>query len=53
MKRFIPDEARMQVTLLPECLDDYTTEENPVRVVEVFVDDSTWEPSSSRVSIRL
>jgi transposase len=27
------------MTLLPECLDDYVTEENPVRVVNVFVDE--------------
>lgn len=38
MKRFIEGETRTQVTLLPECLDDYVTEENPVRVVDVFVD---------------
>src|SRR5471030_708413 len=31
MKRFIEGEARTRVTLLPECLDDYVTEENPVR----------------------
>ena len=39
MKRFIEGETRTQVTLLPECLDDYVTEENPVRVVDVFVDE--------------
>lgn len=39
MKRFIEGEARTQVTLLPECPDDYVTEENPVRVVDVFVDE--------------
>ncbi|KEX93577.1 transposase [Pseudomonas putida] len=39
MKRFIEGEARTQVTLLLECLDDYVTEENPVRVVDVFVDE--------------
>lgn len=33
MKRFIEGESRTQVTLLPECLDDYITEENPVRIV--------------------
>ncbi len=37
MKRFIEGEARTQVTLLPECLDDYVTEENPVRVVDDYV----------------
>jgi len=39
MKRFIEGEARTQVTLLPEYLDDYVAEENPVRVVDVFVDE--------------
>src|ERR1700692_2187935 len=38
MKRFIEGEDRTQVTLLPPCLDDYVEAENPVRVVEVFVD---------------
>lgn len=39
MRRFIEGEARTQVTLLPECLDDCVTEENPVQVVDVFVDE--------------
>jgi transposase/ribosome-associated translation inhibitor RaiA len=39
MKRFIQGEDRNQVTLLPECLDDYISEDNPVRVVDVFVDE--------------
>ena len=39
MKRFIEGESRSQVALLPECLDDYIAEENPVRVVDVFVDE--------------
>jgi len=38
MKRFIQGEDRSQTTLLPECLDDYVVEDNPVRVVEAFVD---------------
>jgi transposase len=38
MKRFIEGEDRTQVTLLPECLDDYVEPENPVRVVEAFVE---------------
>ena len=38
MKRFMEREDRTQVTLLPACLDDYVEAENPVRVVEVFVD---------------
>jgi len=38
MKRFIEGEDRTQVTLLPTCLEDYVEAENPVRVVEVFVE---------------
>jgi len=38
MKRFIPAESRTQSTLLPECLDDYVGDDNPVRVVDVFVE---------------
>ncbi|HVC38215.1 MAG TPA: IS1182 family transposase [Gammaproteobacteria bacterium] len=39
MKRFIQGESRTQSTLLPEMLDDYITDTNPVRVVDVFVDE--------------
>src|SRR6202165_590199 len=39
MKRFIEGEDRNQVTLLPECLDDYVAEDNPVRVIDVFIDE--------------
>lgn len=30
-------ECRDQVTLLPECLDDFIGEDNPVRIVDAFV----------------
>jgi transposase len=39
MKRFIEGESRSQITLLPESLDDYISEDNPVRVVEAFIDE--------------
>lgn len=39
MKRFIQGEDRNQATLLPELLDDYVADTNPVRVVDVFVDE--------------
>lgn len=39
MKRFIQGEHRGQCTLLPESLDDYVADTNPVRVVDVFVDE--------------
>ena len=38
MKRFVQGEGRSQGTLLPEVLDDYVTENNAVRVIDVFVD---------------
>jgi len=39
MKRFIEGEDRGQGTLLPELLDDYVAENNPVRIVDAFVDE--------------
>src|ERR1700722_14969007 len=39
MKRFIEGEDRSQSTLFPEQLDDYIAEDNPVRVIDVFVDE--------------
>jgi transposase len=39
MKRFVEGADRSQVTLLPECLDDYIAEDNPVRVVDAFVEE--------------
>lgn len=37
MARFVEGEDRSQVALLPECLDDFVAEDNPVRVVDAFV----------------
>jgi transposase len=39
MRRFIDGEDRRQQTLLPHCLEDYVSQENPVRVIEVFIDE--------------
>ena len=39
MKRFVEGEDRRQATLLPEYLDDYVSEENAVRVIDVFVEE--------------
>ena len=39
MHRFIDGEDRMQPALLPHCLEDYVDEENPVRVIEVFINE--------------
>ena len=38
MTRYIEGWDRRQALLLPECMDDYVDENNPVRVVEAFVD---------------
>jgi transposase len=38
MKRFIEGDNRQQITLLPESLDEYIDAENPVRIVDMFVD---------------
>ena len=39
MKRFIEGESRSQSTMFPEYLEDYVAEDNPVRVIDVFVDE--------------
>ncbi len=39
MKRFVEGVDRAQATLLPECLEDWIDEDNPVRVIDVFVDE--------------
>src|ERR1700761_5197458 len=39
MKRFVEGDDRKQVALLPECVDDYIGQDNPVRIVDVFVDE--------------
>ena len=38
MKRFIQSIDRSQITLFPEQLEGYVAEDNPVRVVDVFVE---------------
>ncbi len=38
MKRFIEGADRSQITLFPDRLEDYIAEDNPVRVVDAFVD---------------
>src|ERR671924_513754 len=38
MRRFVEEADRGQWTLLPECLDDFIDESNPVRVIDAFID---------------
>ena len=39
MARFVVGDDRSQSTLFPERLDDYLAEDNPVRAIDVFVDE--------------
>src|SRR5476651_2281157 len=39
MRRFVEGADRSQSTLFPECLEDWIGEDNPVRVIDVFVDE--------------
>ena len=39
MKRYVEGEARSQATLFPDTLEDYIAEDNPVRIVDAFVDE--------------
>src|SRR6202011_1753122 len=39
MRRFVEGADREQITLFPECLQDWIDEDNPVRVIDAFVDE--------------
>jgi hypothetical protein len=39
MGRFVEGADRSQTTLLPECLDDFIAEDNPVRIIDAFVEE--------------
>lgn len=39
MTHLIKGHGRHQVTLFPEVLDDFVAEDNPARVIDVFVDE--------------
>ena len=39
MAGFIEGKGRREQLLLPDCLEDYVSEDNPVRVVDVFIDE--------------
>jgi transposase len=39
MKRFIEGDSRTQAVLFPEQLDDWIKEDNPVRAIDIFVDE--------------
>jgi transposase len=39
MRRFVEGTDRAQAKLFPECLEDWICEDNPVRAIDVFVDE--------------
>ena len=39
MKRFVQGQERSQGTLFPICLEEYISDDNPVRVIDVFVEE--------------
>lgn len=39
MSRYIEGKSRTQMVLMPESLDDFVGEDNPVRVIDLFVDE--------------
>jgi transposase len=52
MKGFVQGVDRRQTMLLPECLDDWIGESNPIRAVDVFVDALEFRDLGSMASIR-
>ena len=54
MKRFVEGLDRGQMTLFPECLADWIDENNPVRVIDAFVEELDLEqiPLDFRHSLR-
>ena len=36
--KYIQGQHRSQITLFPDCIEDYVAEDNPVRVIDAFVD---------------
>lgn len=48
MKRFVEGDDRKQVTLLPECLDDFVAEDNPVRNIDAFIKGLELTPRPAR-----
>ena len=52
MRRFVEGADRGQVTLFPDCLEDWIGEDNPVRVIDIFVaTNSIWPSLGSTGSI--
>ena len=39
MGRFVEGQDRGQITLFPDCLEDWIGEDNPLRVIDAFVEE--------------
>ena len=52
MSRFIEGQDRQLVTLLPQCLDDFIAEDNPIRVIDAFVGELNLTALGSLSSVR-
>jgi transposase len=36
--KYIQGQDKSQITLFPDCIEDYVGEDNPIRVIDAFVD---------------
>ena len=36
--KFIQGQNRHQITILPDCIEDFIGEDNPVRFIDAFID---------------
>ena len=48
IRRLVEGIDPSQVTLFPECLEDWINEENTVRVIDCFVEKLTYSGSSQK-----
>ena len=46
--KFIEGQNRYQMNLLPDCIEDYISEDNPVRVIDAFVDTMNLQMQASQ-----
>ena len=49
--KYVEGEDREQMTLLPNCIEDYIGEDNPVRVIDAFVDGLNLEKLNIRQAV--
>jgi transposase len=49
--KYIEGQNRQQITMLPDCIEDYIGEDNPVRVIDAFVDGLDMEAAGFRRAV--